>query len=64
VCILNARSVSIESQSDSKKFRENKGNLDQVQYVHSIEKRPSIEEPETEEHQVGKKNLFSRNPSI
>jgi hypothetical protein len=36
VCISNARSASIESQSDSEKFRENKGNLDQVQGVHNV----------------------------
>jgi hypothetical protein len=38
--------VSIESQIDSEEFRENKGNLDQVQGVHSVEERPSVEEPE------------------
>jgi hypothetical protein len=46
VCISNARSASIESQIDSEEFRENKGNLDQVQGVHSVKKRPSVEEPE------------------
>ena len=53
---MNARSVSTESQSDSEKFRENKGNLDYVQGVHKVEKRPSIEERKTEELQVGEKN--------
>jgi hypothetical protein len=48
VCISNARSASTESQSDSKKFIDKKGNLDQVEGVHNIEKKPSIEEPRTE----------------
>jgi hypothetical protein len=46
VCISNARSASTESQSDSEKFREKKGNLGRVQGVHNIKKRLSIEEQE------------------
>jgi hypothetical protein len=46
VCMSNARSASIESHIDLKEFRENKGKLDQVQGVHSVKERPSIEEPE------------------
>jgi hypothetical protein len=46
VCIPSARSASVESQIDSEEFRENKGNLDQVQGVHSVKKRPGVEELE------------------
>jgi hypothetical protein len=37
--------VSTESRIDSEEFRENKGNLDQVQGVHNVKERPSVEEP-------------------
>jgi hypothetical protein len=37
--------MSIESQSGSEKFREDKRNLDQVQGVHNVKERPSFEEP-------------------
>jgi hypothetical protein len=46
VCISYARSASKESRIDSEDFREEKGNLDQVQGVHNVKERPSIKEPD------------------
>jgi hypothetical protein len=59
VCISNARSASTESQIDSEKFRENKGNSDQVQGVHNIKKPTSFEEP-AQRMPGGREEFFSR----
>jgi hypothetical protein len=38
--------VLIESKFESKEFRQNKVNLDQVQGVHNVKKQPSVEKTE------------------